>query len=311
MITVAGEALIDLVVDRSGSLVARPGGGPFNVARGVARLGGECRFLCRLSDDPFGRRLRAALDEDGVALALPDPVCAPTTLAIAQLDELGSAHYGFYTEGTSAMQLHPGDLPADLPASIELLALGGLGIVLEPIASTLHRLVSGLPPDAVVLLDPNCRPQATPDLEALRRRVGDFVTHADIIKASVEDLRLLDPERSPRDAARALLERGPVAVLVTAGPDPVTVHTREAEFGVEVRAVDVVDTIGAGDAFVAGFLTWWASMPRAKADLSDPRLLLEATTAAVELAADACTRAGADPPQASEWWSYAIAAQAL
>jgi fructokinase len=298
MVTVAGEALIDVVVDRSGSIVARPGGGPFNVARGVARLGGECRFLGRLSDDPFGQRLREALGEDGVELVPDETVTVPTTLAIAQLNDQGSAHYAFYTAGTSAARLCPGDLPAGLAESIELLALGGLGIVLEPIASTLHGLVCALPPAAVVLLDPNCRPQATSDIDVLRRRVEDFVALADVVKVSTEDLRLLEPAAAPRDTARALLGRGPVAVVVTAGPEPVTVHTRETEFEVEVRAVEVVDTIGAGDAFVAAFLAWWASTPRTKVDLSDPRLLLEATTAAVEVAAGACTRAGAEPPAA-------------
>ena len=89
MITIAGEALIDIVVDQSGSLIARPGGAPFNCARGVARLAGECRFLSRLSNDAFGDRLRATLRDDGVELAPGDSVSLPTTLAIAQVDEHG------------------------------------------------------------------------------------------------------------------------------------------------------------------------------------------------------------------------------
>jgi fructokinase len=302
MITVAGEALIDIVVDQSGSLTARPGGAPFSVARGVARLAGECRFLSRLSDDMFGDRLRATLRDDGVLLAIPDPIAVPTTLAIAQLDEQGSARYGFYTEGTSAAQLRPEDLPAGLPEAVEILALGGLGILLEPIASTLHGLISSVAPEALVLLDPNWRPRVRRDIDACRLRLGDFLARADVVKASVDDLRLLAPEQSPREGARSLLERGPRAVLLTDGAGPVTVHTNGAEIEVTVPPVDVVNTIGAGDAFVAAFLAWWAASACAKDDLADPEVLLAATTAAVEVAATTCTRAGANPPEAPHWW---------
>jgi fructokinase len=302
MITVAGEALIDIVVDQSGSLTARPGGAPFNVARGIARLGGGCQFVCRLSDDPFGQRLRATLRDDGVALAVPDPIALPTTLAIAQLDEHGSARYDFYTEGTAAAQLRPEDLPPGLPATVKTLALGGLGIMLEPIASTLHGLISSLAPEALVLLDPNWRPRVRADIDAWRLRLGDFLARADIVKVSVDDLRLLALGQSPRETARALLDRGPLAVLLTNGPGPVAVHTNAAELEITVPAVDVVDTIGAGDAFVAAFLAWWETSALVKGDLADPEVLLAATTAAIEVAATTVTRAGANPPEPPQWW---------
>ena len=86
MITVAGEALIDLVIDATGAVTAVPGGAPFNVARMIAKLGGDCQFVGKLSDDGFGDQLRSALVQDGVRIAVPDPTRAPTTLAIARLD---------------------------------------------------------------------------------------------------------------------------------------------------------------------------------------------------------------------------------
>jgi fructokinase len=302
VITVAGEALMDIVIDQSGSLTARPGGAPFNVARGVASLAGECLFLCRLSDDAFGQRLRATLDDDGVVLALPDPIAAPTTLAIAQLDEHGSAAYRFYVEGTSTAQVRPEDLPPGLPETVEMLALGGLGILLEPISSTLHGLISSLAPEALVLLDPNWRPGIRSDIDACRLRLGEFVARADVVKASVDDLPLLGHEQSPRDAARALLQRGPRAVLLTDGAAPVMVHTNEAELEIAVPPVDVVDTIGAGDAFVASFLAWWAANGHGKDDLANQEVLVAAANAAVEVAASTVTRAGAKPPVPPRWW---------
>jgi fructokinase len=107
MITVAGEALIDVVIDASGSVTALPGGAPFNVARTIARLGGDCQFLGKLSDDRFGEQLRSSLEDAGVRI-VANPTPAPTTLAIARLDEFGTAEYRFYLQGTSAAQLRCG-----------------------------------------------------------------------------------------------------------------------------------------------------------------------------------------------------------
>jgi fructokinase len=70
---------MDIVVGASGSVTALPGGGPFNVARTIARLGGECQFVGRLSDDAFGEQLRASLAQDGVRIAVRQATSAPTT----------------------------------------------------------------------------------------------------------------------------------------------------------------------------------------------------------------------------------------
>ena len=108
-IVVAGEALIDLIVAADGRLSAIPGGGPYNTARTIARLGGDVAFLGRLSSDRFGRTLRAALAADGVRLDLVSATDDPTTLAVAELDAHGTASYRFYVDGTSAPGLSQGD----------------------------------------------------------------------------------------------------------------------------------------------------------------------------------------------------------
>ena len=270
MITVAGEALIDLVIDASGSVDAVPGGAPFNVARTIARLGGNCQFLGRLSDDRFGEQLRSALEEAGVRIAVPDPTPAPTTLAIARLDELGTAEYKFYLDRTSAAELTTDDFPAEVLDGCNAISLGGLGLLIEPTASSLTALIRQRPPGATILLDPNCRPAAVPDLPAYRELIDTVVRQVDIVKVSTDDLRLLRPGEPPLTAARGLLEQGPAAVLVTDGPSPTTVLTEFGERSVPVPVVEVVDTIGAGDAFVAGFLTWWTAHALNQHDAGDP-----------------------------------------
>jgi len=146
MITVAGEALIDLVFDASGAVTAVPGGAGLNAARTVARLGGDCQYLGKLSDDGFGDQLRSSLEEAGVRIAVPDPTPAPTTLAIARLDALGAAEYKFYLERTSAAELAAADVPAEILDGSNAIALGGLALLIEPTASSLTALIHHRPP---------------------------------------------------------------------------------------------------------------------------------------------------------------------
>jgi fructokinase len=300
VITVAGEALMDIVVDTCGAATAFAGGAPFNVARAIARLGGECQFLGRISSDRFGRRLRSELDELGIRLAVPEATAAPTTLAIAELDDAGVAEYTFYLDGTSAAQLGLDTIPLGIRGDPRAIVFGGLGIVMEPIASTLRELVADAPATATVVLDANCRPGAIKDLGSYRRTVAELLAHVDIVKVSNDDIRLLVPGVDPDAAARGLLERGPGAVLVTDGPAPVTIHTASGEQFVPVPDVRVVDTVGAGDAFVAAFVMAWSTHPSERGRL-DPDKLARSTTAAVRVASAACSVPGANLPDDLVW----------
>ena len=301
MITVAGEALIDFVVGASGSVVALPGGAPFNVARTTARLGGDCQFVGKLSDDKFGEQLRDSLEQAGVRIAVADTTPAPTTLAIARLDEFGTAEYRFYLEGTSSAQLSPADVPAEILDGSNALALGGLGLLVEPTASSLLALIKQKPPGATILLDPNCRLEAVTDLASYREMIDTVLRQVDIVKVSTDDLRLLRPGVIAVQAARSLLELGPAAVLVTDGGAPVGIHTESHQRSIPVPVVEVVDTIGAGDAFVAAFLTWWTAHALNDHDAADPGALVSAATSAIAVAAADCTVQGADLPADFRW----------
>lgn len=301
MIAVAGEALIDLVVDRSGAVTAVPGGGPFNAARTVSRLGGQAMFLGRLSRDAFGMRLRETLAADGVRLGVAEAVSFPTTLAVATIGEDGAASYCFYLDGTSASELVPDDVPRSTLDEVSALLLGGLGLVMEPIATTLEEVVATLAGDVVVMLDPNCRPSAIRDLVAYRRRVADLIERVDVLKVSTEDITILEPGVAPEIAAADMLARGPAAVLLTDGAGPVRVYTAADRLTVAVPAGDIVDTVGAGDAFSAAFLTWWHSGRRTRADLADAAAVSAAVDAAVTVAVLTCGVRGAVPPRPPRW----------
>jgi fructokinase len=301
MIAVVGEALIDLVVDADGRFRARPGGGPFNVARTVARLGQKPAFLGRLSQDRFGVLLRASLDHDGVTPAIPEAVAAPTTLAVVDLDSAGAASYGFYLTGTSAAAVEYPLLVAALPAGTDALHVGSLGLVMEPIATSIERLIgSDLPQDAIVMIDPNCRPGAIGDPARYRDRISRIMRRADVVKVAAEDLGYLFPDAPTGAAAAALRGQGAGLILVTDGPRSVRALMADGEISVAVPQVDVVDTIGAGDAFGGAFLAWWAGNQLTRSELGRPETVRAALEAAVEVSALTCTHTGAEPPWSAE-----------
>ena len=157
MIVVCGEALIDVIQTSDGIQHTAPGGGPFNTARALARLGVPTSFLGRISDDGFGRRLAELLAADGVSLELASVGPEPTTIAVAEVDSSGHATYRFQFEGTSAPNLTMEMVPAHLDRGVSALHVGTLGLALEPMASTLADLVRREHASRLVMVDPHSR----------------------------------------------------------------------------------------------------------------------------------------------------------
>jgi fructokinase len=300
MIVVAGESLIDLIVGPDGRVEAIPGGGPYNVARTLGRLGCAVSFLGRLSTDRFGSILRAGLAAEDVDLSLAQATDAPTLLAVAELDAGGGARYRFYIDGTAAPELSATELPDGLPATTTALHVGTLGLVLEPMAASIEAFVAGIRADVLVVADPNCRPTAIRDPAGYRARLGRILGRVDIVKVSVDDLAWLEPLSDPLEAARRLLDRGPAAVLVTDGAHPVRLLTATGVTELTVPTVRVIDTVGAGDAFCAGFLAAWTRDGQDRADLANDEALAAATQFAIRVGALTTTRAGAEAPTLAE-----------
>jgi fructokinase len=296
-ILVAGEALYDLVVDPDGGLTGHPGGGPFNTARTIGRLRRPVAYLGRLSTDRLGATHEQMLAADGVDLSCVVRTADPTTLALASLDATGAASWSFYAAGTAAAGLESEEALAALPPRVAALHVGTLGLVLEPLATAVEAVVQRLAGETMVVVDPNVRAQVIDDPEAFRARLERVLGSADLVKVSEEDLAWLDPGQSRVAAARALLERGPQAVLLTRGPDGATVITRGGETAIDPVATEVVDTIGAGDAFGGGFLAWWVSHGLGRDELARDELVVQAARFAAVVAARTVARAGASPPE--------------
>ena len=300
VVLVGGEALYDLVLDSTGEIRGHAGGGPFNAARTVGRLGQPASYLGRLSRDRLGRTLAAMLTADGVTLDAVVDTDDPTTLALAEVDDLGVARYRFYERGTSAPGLTATDALDALPAAVAILHVGTLGLTLEPMASALEAVAARLAGSALISVDPNIRPWVMGDEHVYRERLRRVLGHSHVVKVSEEDVDWLSPGRPAPEAARALLDDGPGVALLTRGGDGVLVVTTDEEVSVEAPKVEVVDTIGAGDAFAGGFLAWWRARELGPEALSDLDKVVDATAFGCLVAARTVARAGAFPPHLHE-----------
>jgi len=299
VIVVGGESLVDLIA-RTDQLSAVPGGGPYNVARTVARLGRSCAYLGALSTDRFGTRLRGALRDDGVDDAWAPYTEDPTTLAVAQIGDSGAATYSFYVERTSAADLSPAQALAVLAVEPTVLYVGTLGLVLEPAASSYEALVEAAAPEVLVAVDPNCRPAVVRDPEAYRARLARVLARADVVKVSTEDLDYLTPGVDHVAGAQQLQDLGPPVVLLTDGARAVTVVAEGWHRVVPVPEVTVVDTVGAGDSFLGGVLAMWDALALGRDELIDTEAVVAAVEFGIAVSAITCGRTGADPPRVDE-----------
>ena len=299
MIVVAGEALIDLVPQGTGALAGlKPalGGGPYNTAVALGRLGSPTAFCSRTSHDAFGEALLDGLRAAGVDVSAVQRGAEPTTLAVASIDGNGSAAYSFYVEGTADRLFAA---PAALPTGTRAVSFGTCSLVLEPGATAYESLLRTAAAQGVfTALDPNIRAGLIPDADAYRARFRSWLPSVSLLKMSEEDALWLGG--SPRE----WLAAGPAAVVITHGGDGLSAFTRDgAVYPVAGEKVDVVDTIGAGDTVNAALLHGLA----AQNALSSEALLglgAEGWTRLLRFAARAaaitCSRAGAEPPYASE-----------
>ncbi|MDP5226947.1 MULTISPECIES: carbohydrate kinase [Arthrobacter] len=305
MLTVIGEALVDVVHSGAGTS-SHVGGSPLNVAVGLARLDHPVQFLGRYGHDEYGDAIAAHLRASSVMVPLP-PDELPSSIATATLDENGAASYDF----DLVWQL-PG-LVDRLPMVLQggtLLHTGSIATVLEPGAVDVLAAVEHARPGVTISFDPNCRPSLTPDVDAVRTQVERFVVLADVVKASDEDLEWLYPGVDVKDSARRWLslggENGPAFVVVTRGADGPWGVAAAGEVEVPAPRVDVVDTVGAGDSFMAALLSgvvdagYDGVLHRERLHRITLEELTSLLAASARAAAITVSRAGANPPSRKE-----------
>ncbi|PJE93936.1 carbohydrate kinase [Streptomyces carminius] len=282
-----------------------PGGGPANTAVALARLGTPTRFLGRLSQDVFGRLFRAHLTASGVDLGAAVTTGRPATLAVADLDAEGRADYSFHAEGTADWQWTDEELATAAAAPMACLHTGSLALVRPPGSEAVERLLERARERATVSLDPNVRPLLV-DPAVYRERLPRWCAAADILRLSDDDLGHLLPGLDPGAAADVFHGHGVRLVVVTLGGDGALASLDGERLRVPAPPVEVVDTVGAGDSFMAGLLhaLHTGGALGGRLDGLTPGLLAEALATGAAVAAATCAARGANPP-----WKHQMGGQ--
>jgi fructokinase len=301
-VTVIGEALIDLVPGEApGSYLAVPGGSPYNVAIGLARLGQPTTLMARLSGTAFGAVLRDRARAEGVSLDAAPRASEPATLAVVSLDAEGRASYEFYDQGTADWQW-TAEETGRAPGTTAVLHFGSIASWTPPGDARILALAQAMRGrgDVLISYDPNVRPSLLGDRRHGQEVVERAVRLAHLAKASDDDLAWLYPERTVADVARAWLRLGAAVVVVTGGAGGAYAFTSHGPV-IHRPAPDitVVDTVGAGDSFTAGLIASLIRRGRhAPADLALCRAdeLAGALDDAIGVATVNCQRRGNDPP---------------
>jgi fructokinase len=307
-VAVAGEAVVDLVAgEPGGAYVAVPGGSPANVAVGLARLGVPVRMVARIGADPLGRTLREHLTRNGVDAAMVVSAREPSSLAVVHHDAHGVPSFDLRIEGTADWQWTEAEAAALRLEGVAALHVGSLAMALPPGADVLAGLVRRVRATATVSYDPNCRPAVMDGVPGARARVEALLRLADVVKVSDADLEWLRPGGGPEEFAAELLSAGASVVAVTRGASGSVVAARGCPpRHVPAYHADVVDTTGAGDAYMSAVLAGLhrrgllGAGRREALRAAGVAALLPVFDEASRAAALTCSRRGADPPTSAE-----------
>lgn len=298
-VLVIGEALVDVVHRPDGGVAEHPGGSPMNVAIGLARLGLPTQLLARLGDDERGASVLAHLRSSGVQVVEGTVQPGPTSTAQATLAADGSATYVFDLQWS----LPEGpELDAALPDAPSAVHTGSIGSWFEPGAGVVERLVQRYRSVATTTFDPNLRPDLMGDPALVRERIDALVEHCDVVKLSDEDADWLQPDGDHEALLAAWLDRGASLAVLTRGSKGLVALARSGRVEFKAPAVQVADTVGAGDSVMGALVDGLAEHDLLGADrrqalrdisTDDVQTLL---AHAARVAAITVSRPGADPP---------------
>lgn len=303
MIVVCGEALMD-VFDAGATatgvrLDARIGGSPYNVALGLARLGQPVAFCGAVSNGFLGERLMRSLADEGIRTDCVQRTDAPTSICVIGLDARGVPAYDFYGDRGADRQLDAGMLER-VPAAARAFHFGSYAMVVEPVGGAQRALIDREHRRSLIAYDPNVRLTVEPALERWRGALAWMLPRTHLLKVSEEDLNLLFPGRPIDELAAQWLAQGLRLVVVTRGSEGAIAFSATAAVAALPLAVEVVDTVGAGDTFQAALLTWLAEQDRLSIDGVtglDAPAMRDMLGFATRAAAITCSRRGADLPR--------------
>jgi fructokinase len=257
MFAVAGEALIDFIAAADGRYRPMVGGAPFNFSRALALQGVVVSYLNPISSDVMGRLLRDTLVASG-ARAFGESTLRPTSLALVATSSSGQPSYQFYREGVADRALDLEQITKRFTDKIRGFHSGGLALVPPDHETILQAQQAAAARGIICTLDVNMRPRVAESIglsqQAYAEAAHTAICGANIVKVSDEDLLHLGFSDAPDVAARSLLNNICKIVVLTLGEKGARLLTADHEIFQAAETVSVVDTVGAGDCFFAGFI---------------------------------------------------------
>lgn len=294
-----GEVLVDLIAPDAADLLhaerflRAAGGAPANVAVAVARLGGTSGLVSALGDDAFGHYLRELLQQDGVDTRAVKTVTAPTTVALVARNDGGIPDFVFYRG--SDRELRAEDIPRQFLAQSGFVYLSSMALMTETSrAATMAAAAIAHDVNTLVSVDPNLRPSSWPSMPIARDRIGELLAVADVVKVNDEEARLLTGKTDPQEALPCIGRTEALAIM-TLGAGGCLWRWHSDVGHVTSPAIAVVDTTGAGDAFMGALLASLSAsgVTAASFDSLDPETVARCCRAATAAGALACTKPGA------------------
>ena len=312
MYLICGESLFDLFAkdaDASGRLCfeACAGGSLFNVAIGISRLGGKSALLTGISNDLLGQRLVKILQKEAVCTKYLVRSEHPTALSLVGVDDLGQPQYRFYGVDSADRQLKIHEIPEPInqtSSKISALHFGSYSMVVKPVADTFSQILRECG-SRFVSVDPNVRLNVEPEIEIWQQRITEYAGRANLFKISMEDMDALYPGVSPETKAAEWMSQGVELVVITNGGEAIEAWTAQGVFArVSPPRVKMVDSVGAGDSFLAALLAKLASDKGndASAEINslNEKSLSMLLSYCAKAAAITCERKGADLPHLSD-----------
>ncbi len=296
------EALVDLIPRDGSTYEAVLGGSPFNVAVGLGRLGVPTAYAGRLSDDTMGEAFRRRLDETGIETRYVERSAAPSPLAFVTRGTVETgARYSFYLKATAYDG--PSPLPPDWPDHAGHLHIGSFSAVDGPLGEAALAAMAAAGPLATTSFDPNIRPFVVPPRQVTVGLVEARVRLSTVVKVSKEDLEWLYPDADPVTAAAHWTMMGPKLLVMTRGGEGAEAYFGSERLTQQAPKIDEVDTVGAGDSFMAALLAAMAgsnALGAGNARVPSEREVADWLIFAIAASAITCTRQGADPPTRAE-----------
>jgi fructokinase len=306
MLLSCGDALVDFLpvtsADGHDAAVPVAGGSCLNIAVGMARLGAPAGFVGGISTDLFGRIVADHALNSQVDLRYATRSADQTTLAFVRYIG-GEPQYAFYDEATASRNwtYRRGSIPFD---EIEAIHIGSTTLANEVGAAQTMAMIQDAAGATTVSFDPNCRPNLVRDKARYVDQMDAFGVAADIVRMSDVDFEFLYGGCDYWERAKSLMTAGTSLVVITRGIKGARAwHRTAGPVQVEAPAIDVVDTVGAGDSFQAALLFALRAIGRIKrSELAQMNAgeLGRALSFATACAAFTCSRAGADPPRHSD-----------